>query len=256
MASLSSTGGKPGGSWRGWRRFSAAKTSLEIRLYDANTLLLVSPGHIASGGNTASCRVVSLELAAAGLMSMSLEVIRINGAARPPSPSVEILPATSFTVEPIRWIWSDWLALGKLHLLAGAPGTGKTTIALSIASTITTGNRIPDGVSAEQGDVLIWTGGEPKNCRHPPASSAGCWRRPQQGAFRQFDAGGRCPLVLRLLPRDAGSWLGGAEAVFGLKLVNILDPVVAGGLWRQPQEHGDEARKESQLLILRTSLTA
>ena len=24
------------------------------------------------------------------------------------SPSVEILPATAFTVEPIRWIWDGW----------------------------------------------------------------------------------------------------------------------------------------------------
>jgi predicted ATP-dependent serine protease len=74
------------------------------------------------------------------------------------SPSVEILPATAFTVEPIRWIWDGWLARGKLHLLAGAPGTGKTTIGISIAATITTGGRWPDGSNAEQGDVLIWTG--------------------------------------------------------------------------------------------------
>ena len=86
------------------------------------------------------------------------KVMHTNGAARPVSPSVEILPATSFTVEPIPWIWSNWLARGKLHLLADAPGTGKTTIALSIASTITTGGHWPDGSRAERGDVLIWTG--------------------------------------------------------------------------------------------------
>ena len=87
-------------------------------------------------------------------------VTPINGTARsaPPSPSVEILPATAFTVEPIRWIWDGWLARGKLHLLAGAPGTGKTTIGVSIAAKITTGGRWPDGSVAEQGDVLIWTG--------------------------------------------------------------------------------------------------
>ena len=96
-------------------------------------------------------------------------VAHINGAAR--TPSVEILPATSFTVAPIRWIWDGWLARGKLHLLAGAPGTGKTTIALSIASTITAGGRWPDGSDPEQGDVLIWRG----RTVLPTPSCLVCW---------------------------------------------------------------------------------
>jgi putative DNA primase/helicase len=49
-------------------------------------------------------------------------------------------------------------ACGKLHLLAGAPGTGKTTIALSIAATITAGACWPDGSTVASGDVLMWSG--------------------------------------------------------------------------------------------------
>jgi putative DNA primase/helicase len=98
-----------------------------------------------------------------GLRDVFDHALKMNGHDRVdpaplPSPSVEILPATAFTVEPIRWIWDGWLARGKLHLLAGAPGTGKTTIGISTAATITTGRRWPDGSNAEQGDVLIWTG--------------------------------------------------------------------------------------------------
>jgi putative DNA primase/helicase len=74
------------------------------------------------------------------------------------APAVEILPASAFPVEPIRWTWNGWLARGKLHILAGGPGTGKTTIAMSFASTISTGGLWPDGTRAELGDVLIWTG--------------------------------------------------------------------------------------------------
>src|SRR5262245_33293584 len=79
-------------------------------------------------------------------------------AAPPAGPLVEILPATAFTAESICWVWPGWLARGKFHLLAGAPGTGKTTIGISAAATITTGGRWPDGTAAERGDVLIWTG--------------------------------------------------------------------------------------------------
>jgi putative DNA primase/helicase len=45
-----------------------------------------------------------------------------------------------------------------MHVLAGAPGTGKTTIALALAATVTTGGRWPDGSRCDVGDVLIWSG--------------------------------------------------------------------------------------------------
>lgn len=60
--------------------------------------------------------------------------------------------------EPTRWLWQYWLALGKLHILAGAPGQGKTTIALSCAATVTIGGRWPDGSRCEPGNILIWSG--------------------------------------------------------------------------------------------------
>lgn len=71
---------------------------------------------------------------------------------------VELVRADQVQVEPIRWLWDGYLARGKMHILAGAPGGGKTTIALAIAATITIGGRWPDGTRAEVGNVLIWSG--------------------------------------------------------------------------------------------------
>jgi hypothetical protein len=70
----------------------------------------------------------------------------------------ELVPATKVKPEPVRWLWPHWLAMGKLHLLAGSPGTGKTTIAVSLAAAITSGAAWPDDGHAEPGDVLIWSG--------------------------------------------------------------------------------------------------
>lgn len=64
----------------------------------------------------------------------------------------------SLTPEPVCWLWQHWLALGKFHLLAGAPGQGKTTIAMAMAATITIGGRWPDGSRCDAGNVLIWSG--------------------------------------------------------------------------------------------------
>jgi hypothetical protein len=72
---------------------------------------------------------------------------------------VILIRGSEIKPEPIGWLWEGWLARGKLHILAGAPGTGKTTIALSLAATITKGGRYPDGAQEEvPGSVVVWSG--------------------------------------------------------------------------------------------------
>ncbi len=73
-------------------------------------------------------------------------------------PMVVLTPASSIVCRPIRWLWPGFTARGKLHILAGAPGTGKTTIALDLAATQSRGGRWPDGSLATVGNVLIWSG--------------------------------------------------------------------------------------------------
>jgi putative DNA primase/helicase len=71
---------------------------------------------------------------------------------------VVLVCASTLKPEPIAWLWRDWLALGKLHILAGAPGQGKTTIAIAVASTLSSGGRWPDGTRCSPANVLIWSG--------------------------------------------------------------------------------------------------
>lgn len=61
-------------------------------------------------------------------------------------------------LEPIRWLWKHWLAVGKFHLLAGQPGQGKTTLAMALIASLTSGGKWPDGTRCEVGSALIWTG--------------------------------------------------------------------------------------------------
>ena len=73
-------------------------------------------------------------------------------------PRVKLTLADEIKPEAIAWIWRGWLAAGKLHILAGAPGCGKTTIAMALAATVSCGGRWPDGTNATAGSVLIWSG--------------------------------------------------------------------------------------------------
>jgi putative DNA primase/helicase len=84
----------------------------------------------------------------------------VNGAAPDPgSPKVTLVRASDLRPEPIRWAWDGYLACGKLHILAGPPGTGKTTVALALASVITLGGLWPDRSRCDQpGNVLVWSG--------------------------------------------------------------------------------------------------
>lgn len=71
--------------------------------------------------------------------------------------SVELIPASQIRPEPISWLWEGWLAAGKLHILGGAPGTGKTTLAMSIAAILSSGSVWADRSPAPQGGVVIWS---------------------------------------------------------------------------------------------------
>ena len=48
--------------------------------------------------------------------------------------------------ENIEWLWKDRLALGKLTILDGDPGLGKSTLYCDIAARITTGMPWPDAI--------------------------------------------------------------------------------------------------------------
>ena len=71
---------------------------------------------------------------------------------------VNLVRASDVIPEPINWLWNGWLAAGKMHVFGGAPGTGKTTISMGLAATVTTGGRWPDGTRSVVGNVVIWSG--------------------------------------------------------------------------------------------------
>ena len=57
--------------------------------------------------------------------------------------------------EHVAWLWPGRLALGKLTILDGDPGLGKSTLLYDLAARITTGRAMPDGAPTQPGGVLI-----------------------------------------------------------------------------------------------------
>lgn len=76
--------------------------------------------------------------------------------------AVRLLRGDTVALEPVRWLWPGYLPAGMLTLLGGAPGCGKTTIALALAAVVTRGGAWPDGACCEAaGDVVVWSGEDP-----------------------------------------------------------------------------------------------
>lgn len=139
-------------------------------------------------------------------------------------PEVVLVNGTDVVLRPVRWLWPEWLALGKLHILAGAPGQGKTTIALAFAATVTIGGRWPDGTQCEPGNVLIWSGEDDVGDTLLPRLLAA-------GADRSrchFVSGTRIGDALEPFDpaRDMAALEAQAHRIGGIRML-IVDPVVS-----------------------------
>jgi hypothetical protein len=59
--------------------------------------------------------------------------------------SLAMLRASDIELKPIEWLWPGKFALGKLTLIAGEPGLGKSQLTAALAATVTTGEKWPQG---------------------------------------------------------------------------------------------------------------
>lgn len=139
---------------------------------------------------------------------------------------VKAVKASTIKAVPIRWLWPGWLAKGKLHILAGAGGTGKTTLLIGLIATITTGGCWPDGSRcSEPGNALIWSSeDDPADTLIPRLTAAGAdmsrvyiiqGRTNAQGDTDPFDPANDIGLL-----RETASDIGGVSLL-------MLDPIVS-----------------------------
>lgn len=142
----------------------------------------------------------------------------------PPRDTVLLSCGADITPEAVRWLWANWLAKGKLHILAGAPGQGKTTLAVTMGATVTIGGAL--------------AGWEPLRGRQ----RADLFRRRRPGRYLAAPAHcGRWQQIPGVLCEGCPArWRGGAvrpardmqplkeaiDRINGIKLL-IVDPVVS-----------------------------
>lgn len=174
---------------------------------------------------TCGAEAVKHAIAAAGLTELEVELSgKRNVAPSKGASTVDLTRASAIAIEPIEWLWEGWLAAGKMHLLGGAPGTGKTTISMGLAAIVTNGGRWPDGSRSVAGNVVIWSGeDDPADTLIPRLALSGADRdrvyfisgTKQGEARRSFDPAQDMELLRHRL-----------AGIGGVRLL-IVDPIVS-----------------------------
>ena len=73
-----------------------------------------------------------------------------------PAPTTILTRGTELKSNPVQWLWPNRIARGKLTLLAGAPGVGKSSLTTTIVAAVTTGGAFPcDEGRAPYGSALV-----------------------------------------------------------------------------------------------------
>jgi hypothetical protein len=70
-------------------------------------------------------------------------------------PRSNVVSGTEVEPKAIAWLWPGRIPAGKLTILSGAPGVGKTFVSCSLAARVTTGENWPGGDPAPVGEVAF-----------------------------------------------------------------------------------------------------
>ena len=91
-----------------------------------------------------------------------------------PKSSARTMLMSSVSPVPVQWLWRPRIALGKLTIIAGDPGLGKSMLTASLMAHVSTGRNWPDGASCPTGSVVLVSGeDDPGDTIRPRLDMAG-----------------------------------------------------------------------------------
>ena len=99
---------------------------------------------------------------------------------------LEITKASEVKVKSVEWLWYPYIPYGKVTVIQGEAGDGKSTFILKLAAMLTRGEPMPftDGEGAEPVSVIYQSTEDDADDTIVPPLSCG-WRRYRQAAVHQ-----------------------------------------------------------------------
>ena len=75
----------------------------------------------------------------------------------PQEETIEIIRMSEVDTQAVEWLWKPYIPFGKVTIVQGNPGEGKTTFALRLAAACTTGRELPTGQPLPPFNVIYQT---------------------------------------------------------------------------------------------------
>ena len=69
---------------------------------------------------------------------------------------LKLINMQDIEVKPVEWLWYPFIPLGKITIVQGDPGEGKTTLLLRIISLLTTGGEFPESQECHEVSNVIY----------------------------------------------------------------------------------------------------
>lgn len=63
---------------------------------------------------------------------------------------------SSVTQREVEWLWYPYIPYGKLTIIQGDPGEGKSTFILNVAARLTKGKNMPDGFKVKEPHMVVY----------------------------------------------------------------------------------------------------
>jgi AAA domain len=97
----------------------------------------------------------------------------LNRLIDPPAVAIS-MPISMIKAEPLRWLWPGRIPLGKLSIIVGDPGLGKSLLTVAIAASVSVGARWPDAATCSSAHVLMLSAeDDPADTIRPRLEAAG-----------------------------------------------------------------------------------
>ena len=71
--------------------------------------------------------------------------------------TLDIRAMSEIELQEVKWLWKPYIPAGKITILEGDPGKGKTTLALRLAAACSTGSPMPGMEPTEPMYVIYQT---------------------------------------------------------------------------------------------------
>ena len=73
---------------------------------------------------------------------------------------LRLSPLSRITSTKVRWLWEPFLPRGKLAILDGDPGVGKSLLTVDLAARLSRGLPLPNGAVPDRPHVTLLLGAE------------------------------------------------------------------------------------------------